>query len=199
MTGPGVPADVPEQSVTLRANSSTPVFVGMVLVSAILLGDAAVRGRWDVVLTALPAAGLVVWAAVVVYARPCLRLADSGLRIVNILRTTDAPWGQVADVTTRHSVVVMLRDGTRIRCWGAPTTARSRPADKVTGDDSERASGRRGAGASAHRVIAEAWSRHADDERGTGQVRRTWHVWSIGTGSALLIIVLGQLAVAALG
>lgn len=181
---------------TLRANSSTPVFLGMVLVCLILLGDAAIRGRWDVVVTALPAVGLVVWAAVVVYARPCLRLTDVGLSIVNILRTTDAPWGQVEDVTTRHQVVVTLKDGSRIRCWGAPTSARSRTAQGVSAADSRPRVGGRLTGSSAHRVIADIWSRHAGQEPGLTEVRRTWHVWSIATGGTLLAVVLAQVAVA---
>lgn len=187
------------EGVTFRANSSVPVFLGMVLVCVVLLGDAALRGRWDVVFTALPAAGLVIWAGVVVYARPCLRLSELGLSVVNILRTTDAPWGQVDDVTTRHSVVVTLRDGSRIRCWGAPTSARTRLPRSGAAADADTDNSGRGAGSSAHRVIADIWSRHADEEPGLGEVRRTWHVWSMATGGVLLAIVVGQLVAAALG
>lgn len=196
-----MPEKVPEQQLTLRANSSTPVFLGMVVICVVLLGDALVRGRWDVALTAVPAAGLVIWTAVVVYARPCLRLTDTGLSVVNILRTTDAPWGQVDDITIRHSVVVALKDGSRIRCWGAPTSARSLPPQTETTGDQNRDAGRgRGrTGSTAHRMIAEIWSRHADEAPGLGEVRRTWHVWSIATGGTLLAVVLSQAAVAALG
>lgn len=193
----GIPEEVPDRTVTFRAGSSTPVFLGMVSVCVVLLGDAAIRGRWDVVITALPAVGVVVWAAVAVYAMPCLRLSDTGLSVVNILRTTDAPWGEVADVTTRHQVVVTLKDGSRIRCWGAPTSARSRPAGRDV--DARRGdSGRRMTGSSAHRMIADTWSGHAGDEPGTGEITRTWHTWSIATGGTLLAVVLVQLAVALL-
>jgi hypothetical protein len=48
--------------VVLRATSSTVVFMVLVVVCVVLRGDAAVRGRWDVVLASLPASGPTVWA-----------------------------------------------------------------------------------------------------------------------------------------
>ena len=186
------------EGVTLRATSSTVVFIAILVVCVVLLGDAALRGRWDVVLAALPAAGLAVWVAVVVFARPCLRLDDAGLSIVNVLRTTDAPWSAVDDVTTRHEVVVTLKGGARIRCWGAPTTARSRPAAAPSADDRDRNLTGRVGGSSAHRVIDDVWSRHADDTA-AGEISRTWHVASIVVGVAVTVVVVAQLVVAGLG
>jgi hypothetical protein len=165
------------------------VFYAVVGICAVLVGDAALRGRWDVVLASLPASGLAVWGAVVLFARPCLRISDFGLGIVNVLSTTDVPWGLVDDVTTRYQVVVALSDGTRIRSWGAPSSARaaSDPAGETHTDSSGRITG-----SPAHRVIRDALDRHSQDDR-AGTVRRTWHRATIVTGGVLIAALLVQL------
>jgi hypothetical protein len=186
----------PRDDVVLRATSSVVAFGAVVVVCLVLLADAALRGRWDVVLAALPASGLVVWAGFVVFARPCLRITDSGLSIVNVLRTTDAPWGAVDDVTTRFQAVVLLKDGTRIRSWGAPTSARAPASPRA--DDRHRDSSGRVTGSAASRVIDDALTRHADDPV-IGEVRRTWHRRSILLGAVLAATALIQLVLALAG
>jgi hypothetical protein len=179
--------------VVLRATSSTVVFLAVVGICVVLVGDAALRGRWDVVLASLPASGLAVWAAAVAFGRPCLRLTDSGLSIVNVPRTTDAPWALVEDVTTRYQVVVALKDGSSIRSWGAPASPRA-GAGFGLGERHKDSSGRV-TGSTAHRVIDDALARHSDDDR-VGDVRRSWHRWSIVTGAVLFVTVIAQWAAA---
>ncbi|TFC14560.1 hypothetical protein E3O19_10170 [Cryobacterium algoritolerans] len=179
--------------VTFRANSSGLVFAAVVAACAVLLGDAAVRLRFDVLTAALPAAALALWAAWLVFLRPCLRVGEDGLTVVNILRTTVAPWDQVDEVTTRFQVVVTLVSGARLRCWGAPVTARSaRP------------------GRTAARSLAPDGRLHGSpvqalvDSRRTagrpagppGVVRRRWDTVPIGVGIALALVVAAQLATA---
>lgn len=177
-------------AITLRATSSTVVFSAVVGICVVLVGDAAVRGRWDVVLASLPASAFAIWGAFVLFARPCLRITDFGLSVVNVLSTTDAPWGQIEDVTTRFQVVVLLRDGTSIRSWGAPSSARGasqRDTDERHSDSSGRVTS-----STAHRVIADALDRHAGDDA-SGEVRRTGHSAAIVAGSVLFAVLLVQI------
>jgi hypothetical protein len=98
------------------------------LLGLFLLGDAAVRGSWDVVLTALGPIATLVWILWVLTYRPCIVLDDGALTVVNPLRRTRVPWGAVADVRLRWQIVVESEDGRRIQCWGGPSLPRPKPA-----------------------------------------------------------------------
>ena len=189
MSGSGAPDGVPNRAVTLRATSSTVVFYAVVGICVVLVGDAAIRGRWDVVAASLPASAFAIWGAVVLFARPCLRITDAGLSVVNVLSTTDAPWGLIEDVTTRFQVVVLLDDGTSIRSWGAPSSARG--ASRRETDERHSDSSGRVTSSTAHRVIADALDRHSGDER-SGEVRRSWHRATILVGSVLFAVLVVQ-------
>ena len=170
-------------TVTLRAKTSVVAFVALVLLCVVLLADALVRGRPDVALAALPTTLLLSWLGFVVFALPCVRMSDRGLRIVNVLRTTDATWPAITDVAVRFQTVVTLASGRRVRAWGGPTAARqagtatSAPEHKVP----------------AAQQLEEAWATHRSRAVGESTVTRSWHWFSILTGGALVVIVAIQL------
>lgn len=185
----------------LRSPASVAVFAAVVLLCAALLADAVVRGRWDTALAAVPTVALVVWAAWLVFARPCLRLTDQGLSIVNVLRTTEVPWGEVDDIVLRHQVVVLTRSGQRLVCWGAPSSARSAAA---TSEATSRAAGQvrepsgRISGSAAHRAIRGFWDRHEAPRRAGERTVRRWHRRSALVGAVLVLAPGVQLAWSAL-
>lgn len=169
------------------------VFATTVLLCVALLADAVVRGRWDTALTSLPAVAFVVWAAWLVFARPCLRLHGQGLTIVNVLRTTTVPWGEVDDIVLRHQVVVVTRSGERLKCWGAPSSARSAAASTRTAGEVRDASGRV-SGSAAYRAIRGFWERHEAPQCAGQHHARRWHQRSLLVGALILLGLAVQLA-----
>jgi hypothetical protein len=139
---------------------SVGVGAALLALCLVLLGDAMVRGRWDVAVLALPALTVVGCLAVEVFLRPGIRLHSHGITVINPLVTTEVPWPAVADVTTGFLVAVETVDGRRIRCWGAPAGTRPGRADTERGGRA----GARGLPASgrtpAHRVIEAHWVQH---------------------------------------
>ncbi|MCU1447807.1 PH domain-containing protein [Cryobacterium sp.] len=182
--------------VTLRAPSSLVVGIALLALAGVLLADAALRGRWDVVAFSSPALGLVVWVAVEVFLRPGIRLNSAGITVVNPLWTTEVPWGAVTDVTTRFVVAVETTDGRRVRSWGAPTAARTRPAGA-------RPAGARPSGTSGwlrasppHLVIESYLVQYGDrpvPAHAAGPfANRRFHVTTAVVAGALLIIAVSQ-------
>jgi hypothetical protein len=177
----------------LRSPVSMAVFAAMILLCAALLADAVVRGRWDTALAAVPAVAFVVWGGWMVFARPGLRLHDQGLTIVNVLRTTEVPWGEVDDIVLRHQVVVVTRSGERLVCWGAPSSARSSVATSRAAGQVREPSGRI-SGSAAHRAIRGYWDRHETPHRASERSVRRWHRRSLLVGTALVLVAAVQLA-----
>ncbi|MGY4860018.1 PH domain-containing protein [Cryobacterium sp. AP23] len=192
-------ANTSSPGTTLRARTS--VFVGAALLAlvGVLLADAVLRGRWDVAALSLPALGLVAGLAVEVFLRPGIRLHHGGITVVNPLVTTEVPWADVADVTTRFQVSVETRDGRRIRCWGAPTAARTRPVAVARTRD-RAATGTSGwlRASSPHRVIESYLAQYGDPALPASAaaaavtVRRRWHWTTAGILAALALIATGQ-------
>lgn len=182
--------------VTFRANSSLLVFAAVVVACAVLLGDAVARMRWDVAAAALPTVALTLWAAWLVFFRPCLRVAEAGLTVVNILRTTVVPWDQIDEVTTRFQVIVTLGSGERVHCWGAPAARPTRPG---------RTNGRalapdgRVAGSPVQALVDSRLAkvgRPGGPGGPAGIVFRRWDTVAIGAGIALALVVAAQLGAA---
>ena len=181
----------------LRSPASVAVFAALVVLCAALLADAAVRGRWDTALAAVPAVALIVWGAWLIFARPCLGLNHHGLSIVNVLSTTEVPWGEVDDIVLRHQVVVVTRSGKRLVCWGAPSSTRSALA---TSPSTSRAAGQiresswRISGSAAHRAIRGFWDRHEAPQRAGERFVRRWPRRSFLVGAVLVLGPTSQLA-----
>ncbi len=180
--------------VTFRATSSGVVFAAIVLACVVLLVDAVLRLRWDVVASALPTVSLVVWAGWLIFVRPCLRVGDDGLTVVNILRTSVVPWSQVDEVTTRLQVVVRLASGERLRSWGAPIAARpGRPGrtGRVGGLPPNQEG--RAPGSPVQTLVDSRLTGFAGSDGPRGVVRRRWDLMPIALGVALALVVAAQL------
>ncbi|TCL78001.1 MULTISPECIES: PH domain-containing protein [unclassified Curtobacterium] len=93
-----------------------------------LLVDAAVRGSWIVVLDAVGPIAVLVWVLWVLTYRPCIRIDDTAVTVVNPLRRTVVPWHAVADVKLRWQIVIETVAGRRVQCWGGPSLPRPKPA-----------------------------------------------------------------------
>lgn len=94
---------------------------------ALLLGDAAIRGAWDVVAIALPWIALVLWLMYIALVRPAVIIEPAVLRIRNVLREHVIPWDDIDAYTTRLQLTVILADGRKISAWGAPPSSVGRP------------------------------------------------------------------------
>ena len=150
------------------------------LLGLFLLVDAAVRGSWDVVLTALGSITALVWVLWVLTFRPHMRLDDDALTVVNPLRAVRIPWGAVADVRLRWQIVVETTDGRKVQCWGGPSLPRPKSA-------------RRGEHPTLPQpaeltVLLDRWAerRGASD---AGAVRRGWDRPALIAGLAALVLL----------
>jgi len=112
----------------LRGRGGSTAFGLVAVVSAFLVGDALVRGDWEVVLRTTPPVGLVLWAIWVLLLRPSIGFDANGLVVVNVLRIVRVPWEDVEYIGMRYQIVVETRSGPTIRCWGGPTLPRPQPA-----------------------------------------------------------------------
>jgi len=187
--------------VRLRARTSVLVGVALLALVGVLLADALVRGRWDVAVLSLPALGLVAFFAVEVFLRPSIRVHPGGITVVNPLVTTEVPWADVGDVTTRFLVTVHARNGRRIHCWGAPTAARTAPTTtrSTVSSASETSAWLRAS--SPHRVIESYVVQYGDLPASTGGVEhaagahRHWHSMTVFLALALVLVAAGQVAI----
>lgn len=112
----------PENTAVLRARSATFALWVFALIGAYFLVDAAVRGRWDVVVVALPWILLVLWGVWALAYRPVVAYDENGVTVRNILREHHFGWAQVRDITDRFQFVFLLHDGTKVKAWGGPVT-----------------------------------------------------------------------------
>ena len=111
------------------AEEKPAVASGLVAVLGLfLLGDAAFRGSWDVVLRAAGPIAVLVWALWVLTYRPCIVIDERAVTVVNPLRRTVVPWQAVADVRLRWQIVIETVAGRKVQCWGGPSLPRPKPA-----------------------------------------------------------------------
>lgn len=160
----------------LRATSSLVSFWVSVVVAILLLGDAAVRGRWDVVAVAAAPVAFAVWVMWLLLWRPGIRVAADRAVVTNIGRIHDLPWSRVADVTDRMQVVFGLDDGTTVKSWGGPFSRGSRSRGRQADADTARALD----------VIERAREASAPTD---DPVRHRWDAVALSAGAVLAIIV----------
>lgn len=110
---------------TLRATSSLISFWCAVGLAVFLMGDAAVRGRWDIVGRWLPTALLVLWVLWLFLYRSSVTLKADRLVVTNLARVHDIPWSRVDAVVDVPQLIVELDDSTRVICWGGPFSGRA--------------------------------------------------------------------------
>ncbi|GAA2011931.1 hypothetical protein GCM10009739_25330 [Microbacterium ulmi] len=109
---------------TLRATSSLVSFWAAVVIAVLLVGDAAVRGRWDVVAVATAPVLLGVWAMWMLLWRPGIRLEADRAVVINIGRVHELPWSRVEYATQRMQIVFTLDDESTLTAWGGPFSRR---------------------------------------------------------------------------
>ncbi|QCR42833.1 hypothetical protein C1N91_04005 [Curtobacterium sp. SGAir0471] len=146
-----------------------------------LLVDAAARGSWDVVWSAVGPVVAVVWVLWLLTVRPVVRLDDDALTVVNPLRTTRIPWAAVADVRLRWQIVVQTAEGNTVTCRGGPSIRGSRP-------------GRRGELSVPHepeelRTIRRRWHSRRASSPADIAVRREWDRPAVVAGAAAAVLL----------
>lgn len=102
---------------TLRPGSA----VGVGVFAAIMGGVLLVPSLWasersPALMGTVIAVLILVWLFVV---RPCVKVHDEGLRIVNPMRTTDITWPMITQVRSRW-VLEVFHDGQKYPAWGLP-------------------------------------------------------------------------------
>lgn len=90
----------------------------------LLLGDAVLRSGWGTMALLAPWPLLALWGVYVGVYVSAVTTDAAGLRVQNLMRITQIPWGQVAGIDLRYQLVITLRDGRRLTCFGGPATAR---------------------------------------------------------------------------
>ncbi|WP_030148483.1 MULTISPECIES: hypothetical protein [Mycetocola] len=116
----------PENLFIMRARSGVIAFYVFAALGALLLGESAFRGRWDVVFSALPWTLLVLWVLLITAYLPYIGYSDRAVVVYNILRRHEFPWAAVTKITDHHQFVFMLREGAPIKAWGGPVGGRPR-------------------------------------------------------------------------
>lgn len=157
-------------------------------VSAFLVGDALVRGDWELVLRSVGIVALVLWGIWVLLVRPSIRVDEGAITVVNVLRTVRVPWTEVAHIGMRFQIVLETRSGDEVRCWGGPTLPRPKPARR----------GERAVMPSAREVdvLRDAQDRHREDSTSAGAVvTRGWDVLAVAIGGASVLATLAAVLV----
>jgi hypothetical protein len=116
--------------VTLRAGSSAAVFALVAIGAVLLVGDAVLKGAWDVAARMAGPALLVVWAAWLLLVRPSIRVQPGRAVVVNVGRITELPWHHVTDIRRRLQLIFDVDDDRSVEAWGSPfVSKRAKPGD----------------------------------------------------------------------
>ncbi|WP_324650719.1 PH domain-containing protein [Georgenia sp. H159] len=108
-----------EPAIVFRAPTSRVYAVATWVVAAVVLGAFVANGGPNEVLAygALPVLLAVLgWTA---FWRPHVRVERAGVRVVNVLSTTWAPWAAVTGTRTRWGLELLTHSGT-VGAWGLP-------------------------------------------------------------------------------
>lgn len=169
-------AQVPSRRV-FRGTSATIVMIVSAVIALVLLGDAVVRAGIVVGLLLAPWVLLVLWGVYVFAYVSCVQTDASGVRVQNVLRITEVPWGEIEDVALRWQLELHLRDGTVVRSFGGPSAGRPRrlPRRPDTPGQSADPPAMRDAD-----LIREQWQAALSRDAPIGAVRRSWDVWALG-------------------
>lgn len=104
-------------AVTLRPGSAIATgVVGLVAGLGLILTTLIAPEPSMTFLASIVLAMVLVWVLVV---RPCVKIHDEGLRVVNPLRTTDVSWPMITGVRTRWLLELSTHART-IKAWGVP-------------------------------------------------------------------------------
>lgn len=173
-----------------RRESRAPTGVIALVVTALgavaVIVDAAVRAGGSTALLIAPWPLLAVWGVQVFVTAPHINMGEHDVRVHNVLRTFDVPWGAIEGIEMRWQLELRLVGGHVLRCWGGPTGARS-----------SRSRGVASATERSLELIREHWEAARLRERAAGPVRRRWNVPALA--SFLLLTAWAVVAVAITG
>lgn len=141
-------------------------------------------------LTALGPLAVLLWGLWVLTYHPSIRLDAQALTVVNPLRVTRVPWGEVADVRLRWQIVVETTDGRTVPCWGGPSLPRPKPA--------RRGEPRTLPQPDEMRVLLDRWAARRDAGAAGGTVHRGWDRGALLVGAVVLVLLVVSLLSATL-
>jgi hypothetical protein len=174
-----------------RASSSLFAFWALTGFAVILVGDAAIRLDWHLVLVTAAPAGFLVWAAWMFLYRPEIRFDTDRVITVN-------PWSRVARVEQRPQLVIELVDGSRVTCWGAPFPEKPglhRPVTASAQSSRRSQSARRDVVGVLEAQRRAAMERTRPTSLVNEPVSRKWALRPLILGALLLVAALGIFAV----
>ena len=114
------PELLPVGARTYRASTGIVVLVVCAALAVFLLGDAAIRGSWGLMLLYAPWVLLVLWVIYEVSVVSMVRVDEEGAVVQNFLRRTSFGWRRVTDLDLRWQLDFLLEDGRKLSCWGGP-------------------------------------------------------------------------------
>jgi hypothetical protein len=119
-------------AVAVRHTSNFVVALSVWVFCLLAMVDGVLRGSSGYVLHAALVAATVSLAAWMIFARPRLIADDNGLRMINILRDYDIPFGALVSWHVGGMMTAEIRTGTdrirKVTSWGAPGVKRQRPS-----------------------------------------------------------------------
>lgn len=118
------PGGASQRVLRQRGSVGVAAFFLVVAVGLMAVDLIAGRGISVVSLAWLLFAGALLWA---LFLRPAVVLSATGLRMLNVVRDIDIPWGQIASIDTRWNLKITTDDGASHTAW-AIGSRRERPA-----------------------------------------------------------------------
>ncbi|MEW2069514.1 PH domain-containing protein [Streptomyces sp. NPDC007346] len=214
MTSPTPPAEPQFADRTYRSTSALVCGVLLLVLLAVMAGDALFQGKGQAPWLALAALLTAVPLIVAFTLRPAVFVNDERIRVRNPFRTIRLPWTEVADVRAGYSSELIAAGGAKYQLWAVPVSLRdrkraSRAAARVPHKDAYgRFSPGAGAGSDAHqhtappiaaadqtimelRGLAERAGEPTGESTGTtGSVRWAYEVIAPAVAGAVLFVVL---------
>ena len=118
--------------VVIRNRTGRTAFFGAFALSVVLIGDALLRGAFDVAAIGLAVLGAIVGGLYLVLVRPRVVVSTSEIMLVSPVRSRHVSWADVVDLRVTGSVAIELRDGRVARSWLAtPDRADSSEVQRI--------------------------------------------------------------------
>ena len=114
---------MPTSAWTFRTRSSVPVTVAVALIAAGFAAAQWYSGGPAAFAAAAPLALATAFAGWVVFYKPCVRVDDEGVRVVNPLVRYDVPWPALIEVRTRYAATFVTPHRT-VQAFAAPGPGR---------------------------------------------------------------------------
>jgi hypothetical protein len=194
-----------DQPVTLRPRFGQVLSVLVWLIAVVSAVTLVAQGNWLATARYSPGIALIAFGTWVLFWHPAVRVDDSGIDFVNLIRTRHITWPSVQRVETKYSLTIYTTAG-RFSAWAAPAPSRVSVGRATAADLRGLPETTYGAGNSvalgdvptsdsglAGYHVRRKWEALRDAGRlesnaveGTG-VMTTWHLYTILMLAALII------------